>query len=180
MPLKKEKLVCPCCKAATYDSALKETLGRKVWLWGTNTIVDRQFLAHNRNWACDACLSSKKALTGNPEAQVYCDFDPFLVYVDEERLCEKCGKNYFFTKGEQKYWYESLKFWVQSKPKHCSACRKSVREEKKLKQELSDLFKEKEKLTVSDMERLSEIYTEINKPDKSKYYLNLVNKAKRK
>ena len=125
-------------------------------------------------------MDSGKALTGNPETQLYCDFDPYLAYVDQDKVCEKCQEDYVFRKEEQKYWYETLGFWVQSKPKHCSKCRQEVREEKNLNNELSILLKDKEKLTIQEMERLSEIYEEINKPDKSRYYNNLIKKEKRR
>jgi len=69
---------------------------------------------------------------------------------------------------------------VQSKPRHCEKCRQQLRDEKKLNHELTALLKDKEKLTIEDMERLSEIYEEINKPDKSRYYKNLIEKLKRK
>ena len=181
MKVKKERLTCPSCKGYIYDSNLTRTLDRKVWLWGTIRILEREDLKHGRfQWACDDCLSSEKALIGNPEAQLYCDFDPYLAYVDQDKVCEKCRDDYVFRKEEQKYWYETLRFWVQSKPKHCPKCRLDVSEEKKLNNELSTLLKAKEKLTIQDMERLSEIYEEINKPDKSKYYKNLIEKEKRR
>lgn len=174
-------MTCPGCKADVNESNLKKTLGRKVWLWGTVSILKKEDLIHGSfQWACDACLDSGKALIGNPEAQLYCDFDPYLAYIDIDKTCEKCHEMYVFKKEEQKYWYETLRFWIQSKPKHCPKCRQEVREEKQLNKELSILLKEKERLTIQDMERLSEIYEEINKPDKSKYYKNLVEKAKRK
>ncbi len=179
--VKKEQLTCSCCKGEIYDSNLSRTLGRKVWLWGTMKILERVDLKKGRfQWACDECLNSGKALIGKPESQLYCDFDPYLVYIDMEKVCEKCDQDYLFRKEEQKYWYETLQFWVQSKPKHCSKCRHEIREERELNNELAALLKEKEKLTVQDMERLSKIYDDIKKPDKSKYYKNLVEKSKHK
>lgn len=178
---RKEKLTCPGCNGDVYDSNLRQTLGRKIWLWGTMTSVGRDDLKHGTfQWACDDCLNSGRALIGNPGAQLYCDFDPYLAYVDEEKVCETCDAQYVFRKEEQKYWYETLRFWVQSKPKHCPKCRQEIREEKKLNNELSELLKEKEKLSIQDMERLSEIYEEISKPEKSRYYKNLIEKLKRK
>lgn len=178
---KKKHLTCQSCKGDVYDSGLTKTLGRSVWLWGATKNLEREDLKQGKfKWACDDCLNSGKALLGNPEAQLYCDFDPYLAYFDLDKVCEKCHKDYVFRKEEQKYWYETLKFWVQSRPKHCTKCRQEVREEKKLNSELSILLKDKEKLMVGDMERLSEIYNEINKPDKSRYYKNLIAKEKRK
>jgi len=177
---KKENLICSCCKERVYDSNLTKTLGRRVWLWGTMTTLQRNILKNGRfQWACDNCLNAKKALIAQPEAQLYCDFDPYLAYFDIDKTCETCNTPYVFTKEEQKHWYESLKFWVQSKPKNCLKCRGEIRESRKLNNELSELLKDKEKLTVRDMVRLSEIYDEIKKPDKSKYYDRLARKANR-
>lgn len=143
--VKKEKLTCPVCRGDIYDSNLKKTLGRKVELWGNVTILDRSDLKHGRyQWACDDCLISGSALIGNPEAQLYLDSPPYLAYFDLRNVCEKCNEEYIFRKEEQKYWYEYLKFWVQSQPKHCSKCRREVREQKKLNNELSTLLKERD------------------------------------
>lgn len=174
-------LTCPGCKKDVPDTRLHRTLGRKVWFWGTIKTLDREDLVQKRvHWACDTCLHSGKALIGHPEAQLYCDFEPYLAYVSYEKECETCHQAFVFSKEEQQHWYETLRFWVQSKPKQCPSCRREVREEKKLNTELSTLLMEKEKLTIQDMERLSEIYEEIQKPDKSKYYQSLVAKAKKK
>ena len=146
----KEKLSCPCCKSDVYDSNLRNTLGRVVWLWGTMTKLERDVLRDGTfQWACDDCIHSGIAINGDPGAQLYCDFDPYLAYFDILKGCEKCHEDYVFRKEEQKFWYETLKFWVQSKPKHCPKCREAIREESKLKRELSDLLKEKEKIDRS-------------------------------
>jgi hypothetical protein len=89
-----------------------------------------------------------------------------------------CKEEYIFRKEEQQYWYEHLKFWVQSRPKHCAKCRREVREKKDLNNELSTLLKERDKLSIKDLQRLSEIYSALNHPDKAKYYENQANKQK--
>jgi phage terminase large subunit GpA-like protein len=178
---RKVQLTCPSCKGDVYDSNLRHTLGRRICLWGTIRGLEREDLIHGSfQWACDDCLNSGRALIGNPAAPLYCDFDPYLAYVDVNKICEKCGEEYVFQKEEQKYWYETLRFWIQSKPKHCHKCRQEIREERKLNNELSELLKEKERLTIQDMERLAEIYEEINKPHKSRYYNKLVERLQRK
>jgi len=178
--IKKEKLTCPGCKGEIYDSNLKKTIGRKVDLWGKVTILERSDLNHGRyQWACDDCLTSGTAIIANPEAQVYLDSPPYLAYVDELKVCDKCKEEYIFRKEEQEYWYEHLKFWVQSRPKHCAKCRREVRENKNLNNELSTLLKERDKLSIKDLQRLSEIYSALNHPDKAKYYENQANKQKR-
>src|SRR5688572_33340779 len=92
---KKERLTCPSCKGDIYDSNLRKTLGRKLWLWGTMKILERDDLKHGGfQWACDDCFYSGRALVGNPETQLYCDFDAYLAYVDIEKICEKCHEEY--------------------------------------------------------------------------------------
>ncbi|WP_420841919.1 zinc-ribbon domain containing protein [Fimbriiglobus ruber] len=38
--------------------------------------------------------------------------------------CEDCKQPFVFTASEQQFWYETLKFWVQSHPKQCISCRR--------------------------------------------------------
>jgi hypothetical protein len=134
--IKKEKLICPVCKGEIYDSNLKKTIGRKVELWGKVMVLDRSDLQQGGyQWACDDCLTSGAASIANPEAQLYLDSPPYLAYFDVSKVCEKCNEEYIFKKEEQAYWYEYLKFWVQSTPKHCSKCRREVREQKNLNNE---------------------------------------------
>ena len=176
---KKEKLICPVCKGDIYDSNLKKTIGRKVELWGKVSILERSDLKHGRyQWACDDCLTSGKALIATPERQLYLDSPPYLAYFDLRKVCKKCNEEYTFKEEEQIYWYEDLRFWVQSTPKHCNRCRREVRERKNLLNELSALLKERDKLNRKDLQRLSEIYSALNHPDKAKYYENQANKLK--
>ncbi len=132
-----------------------------------------------RHWACDNCLASGNAIPANPSLQLYCDYAPYLAYFDVTRACETCGSEYIFKKEEQKYWYETLNFWVQSKPKHCPACRRAIRKARNLNSELSALLKNEQALTPADAQRASEIYTLMNKPDKAKYYEALLRKLTR-
>ncbi len=56
-------------------------------------------------------------------------------YVDAASRCARCGKSFVFSAAEQKAWYEELKFYVDSLPKRCQACRRELRELKRLRQE---------------------------------------------
>ena len=78
----------------------------------------------NFHWACDKCIKEGKALLGNPSSQKYCDCWPYYAYFDETKTCLDCKCTYVFEASEQKYWYENLKFWVQSRPKYCKECTK--------------------------------------------------------
>ncbi|QHL86837.1 hypothetical protein GU926_05045 [Nibribacter ruber] len=178
---KENKLKCLCCDATVYQSDLRRTLGREVWIWGVTRKLEFADLVHGQyQFACDSCLESGRAIIGTPQRQLYCDFDPYLAFFDLNKTCENCAKDYVFTKEEQQSWYEKLRFWVQSKPKYCADCRRKKRQRKRMNKELSDILSKKENLGIEDMERLSEIYKEINRPDKSQYYQNLIEKYKRK
>ena len=182
MPNKRvKKLKCLCCNATVYQSDFTKTIGREIWVWGVIRKLEFADLVHGQyQFACDSCLESGRAICGTPQKQLYCDFDPYLAFFDINKTCENCAKEYVFTKEEQQSWYEKLRFWVQSKPKYCTDCRKIKRQTKKMNKELSDILSKKESLGIEEMERLSEIYKEINRPDRSKYYLNLIRKNKRK
>lgn len=82
------------------------------------------------HWACDNCLKNGKALLADPTKQTFVDFVPYYGYFDLPFVCDTCGKDFVFPALEQRYWYENLKFWVQSKPKNCADCRRKKREAK--------------------------------------------------
>ena len=46
-----------------------------------------------------------------------------------------CGKEFCFTAAEQRLWYEEYRFYVDSLPKVCTACRRENRRLKTLRQE---------------------------------------------
>lgn len=141
--LLEKELICPCCKSKVYKSEVEEMLTISVSYWPSNTSkVDLDFLSSYNSqlindddfqWACDGCLRLKNAIKANPINQTYCDHKPLLAYFDQKHLCESCDTKFLFSQQEQKFWYEKLGFWVQSKPKHCKECRK-VRRIKKLYQ----------------------------------------------
>lgn len=126
--------VCPACGNAVILSAqqsLSETRVKPPWFSTYESILlaiergggkdphsDRKFI----HWACNHCLRTGKAILADSRAQTFCDCYPYLAYFDEQRQCQECGAMYIFDKHEQKHWYETLKFWVQSRPNCCKAC----------------------------------------------------------
>ncbi len=73
-------------------------------------------------WACNTCLEAKRAMKADPAKQKFKACEPYYAYFDEERTCQKCQRQFVFTKEEQKHWYERLGFWVWSRPVNCKAC----------------------------------------------------------
>ncbi|MGC4007007.1 MAG: zinc-ribbon domain containing protein [Pirellulales bacterium] len=56
-------------------------------------------------------------------------------YIDAVINCNRCDREFVFSVDEQRYWYEELGFWVDSRATQCRECRKELRELKMLKQE---------------------------------------------
>lgn len=56
-------------------------------------------------------------------------------YIDAEFACQRCGESFVFTAEEQRFWYEELKFYVDSLPQQCQPCRRELRSLKALRQE---------------------------------------------
>jgi hypothetical protein len=52
-------------------------------------------------------------------------------YIDATFRCADCRSEFVFSAKEQLFWYEERKFYVDSQPKRCAACRKKERAKKK-------------------------------------------------
>lgn len=91
---------------------------------------------NNAQWACNACLVSGQAIPGQPWLQTWVDHRPYLAYWDRQKICRDCHTDFIFSAREQRYWYEELKFWVQSDAIHCLSCRRARREKKALQRQL--------------------------------------------
>jgi len=95
------------------------------------TFHDSHSSRNKIHWACDNCLEEGKAILADPKAQTYNDCAPYYAYFDLYFDCRTCKKNFLFSSAEQKFWYESLKFWIQSQPKDCLNCRQEKRKKKR-------------------------------------------------
>ena len=78
-------------------------------------------------WACVSCFEAGRALEGHPAVQTWCDHNPYFAFADAELWCGDCGVKFVFAAAEQRFWYETLKFWVQSRPEQCIPCRRARR-----------------------------------------------------
>lgn len=54
-------------------------------------------------------------------------------YVDAAFRCPRCQQTFVFAAEEQRFWFEQLRFYVDTQAKHCPACRKERRELRDLK-----------------------------------------------
>lgn len=166
---KPEKATCPCCGKERGREQLRKILGRKYKTWGgTSVIEDIGWLSSwLRNWACDVCLKEGKAAMGNPDVQRYCDYTPYFMYVDRPKQCRSCGKDFFFTRSEQKYWYETLQFWVQSEPKQCAPCRKAIRRGRRLQANLAELLAQPKPYSASQWRAIAEAHRAVGNVEKA-------------
>ena len=129
-----EGLVCPCCgrRRAVADTPLLRAEAE--WL-ATGAFDTRrppgwsveEARAGQCQWACAPCIKAGRALEGHPALQTWCDYSPYFAFFDTELRCTDCGQSFVFAASEQRFWYETLKFWVQSRPKQCVPCRRARR-----------------------------------------------------
>lgn len=65
-------------------------------------------------------------LVADPEKQNY-SICPRRYYVDVSRTCRRCRRPFIFSAREQRYWFETLRFWIDADCVHCSDCRRESR-----------------------------------------------------
>jgi hypothetical protein len=171
---KLKRLVCPVCITAPSKKKLS-----KLEKWNSQLVHLRILAAaHNlyADWACDNCFKEKLAIEGNPLIQNYGIGLPFLAYYDKEKKCNTCGEHFIFRKEEQQFWYEELQFIIWSEPKNCSKCRKEKRAPYEINTEISNLVRDINTNNLGQLEKVIELYLQINKVEKAKYYFSFVKK----
>jgi hypothetical protein len=103
-----DKLRCPCCGESQPVAETPLLRAEAEWL-ATGAFDDRR----PPGWSVEAAA-----------LQTWCDFTPYFAFIDARLTCRDCGRSFVFSAAEQRYWYETLKSWVQSRPKQCLACRR--------------------------------------------------------
>jgi hypothetical protein len=56
-------------------------------------------------------------------------YSPPMWYVDEQKKCKECGREFIFTARQQQHWFEVLKIPIHVNANRCTACRKKQRGE---------------------------------------------------
>lgn len=134
--MKDDKVACPCCnkiRSLAMDTPLlfvEDELRQhnaSPWWGDFEGWSIQKAKSKELQWACYLCLKSGLALAAQTWMQKFCDYCPHFAYFDVSLHCEDCQKTFIFSAKEQQYWYEVLKFWVQSRPKHCVECRRTRR-----------------------------------------------------
>ncbi len=171
---------CPCCQIHRHETEMKDAIGilEKIEKKNHPRIKNLNIIGFFKDaqfeWACDECLSLKKAMTANPSAQIY-SWHPHISYFDEKKNCQFCKKDFYFSKNEKRFWYEQLKFQLDATPANCPTCRKEKRNKKQIHDNLSEYLKNgKENLDYATLENIIQIYRIWDKEDKVKYYQSLL------
>jgi len=83
-------------------------------------------------------------------------------YVDADFICEACRKQFTWTAGEQKAWFEDYFFWIDSSPRHCKTCRADRRHLVSLRTEYDTIVAEaRPKNAIDQKLRVIEIVREL-------------------
>jgi hypothetical protein len=140
-----------------------------------------KFFTKGRRWACDFCIDNGKAIKGIPSKQTFCDYSPFLAYVDSDKECKMCKQVFKFAKEEQQFWYENLGFWVQSEAINCIRCRKNRRAEKEkirnAQKRLSQILPTLDKTSETALREVINLYEFTNSTKKVKKYTQILKRV---
>lgn len=190
-----KKPVCPSCgkrKSIQETQFVVDTIDRLFetepnWInffyRGDKKVAYKHFTSCG-NWACDSCLTKGEALVANPSKQMFCDYPPYLAYLDSYKVCKSCGKDFVFTKHEKQYWYEVLNFWVQSIAIDCQACRTQKRRRKSIiknaQERLNDLLPTLDKNDAAQIKEIIDLYMATDSTNKVKEYGDKLRKVIKK
>lgn len=187
---------CPCCRKKRTKSQtmqltkfidkLYESYPRwcEFFYSGDKLKMYKSYTSSQYGWACDTCITEGLVLVGNPCQQEFMDWPPYFTYHNQTHVCRSCEAKFLFSKEEQLYWYETLKFWVQSDAVNCKTCRaekrarrKEIREAQKL---LAQLIPALNTDSTEELENIIKLYQITDSRRKIKHYSNILNKLQRK
>jgi hypothetical protein len=77
---------------------------------------------------------------------------PVLYYFDLKRECVDCGRPFIFFAEEQKYWYETLGFALDSKCVRCIDCRNRQHGLERQRRRYEELYHRKDRTIDEDIE----------------------------
>lgn len=97
-------------------------------------------------------LFPETALPADTSKQNYAVF-PRAYYVDVARTCRSCTRRFIFFAREQRYWFETLRFFVDADCVLCPECRRTAHSLKRRLRRYADL-RAKDFLTDPELYRL--------------------------
>lgn len=97
-------------------------------------------------------LFPETALPADTSKQNYAVF-PRAYYVDVARTCRSCTRRFIFFAREQRYWFETLRFFVDADCVLCPECRRTAHALKRRLRRYADL-RAKASLTDEELYRL--------------------------
>jgi hypothetical protein len=178
-------VICPCCgkqrdiQKQTRLLAIQQAFSDNFYFYGSWAVLDAS--AGLIQWACNSCLEDGAALEGKLEKQTFLDHRPYLAYIDRDYVCEDCHNPFIFRAREQQYWYEELKFWVQSYPKQCPECRWKRRAKQKVVQDLQNALSHLDPKDPKQLLQIASLYAQAEYGEKAQEYLARArNRARRK
>lgn len=184
---------CPCCNKAKTKEDMNFVLSRSEIIasdtrfceqcWGSvESRKDNPFYLPYKRWACDQCITNRKAILANPSRQQFQEDVPYFAYFDKELECVSCRATFIFTMETQQKWFEEWKLWVtqDSYPKNCPNCREQQRENKRLQRRLMELLKEEHSKDIQKLELIANIYKEMGNTGKYDLYLRKIINLKHK
>lgn len=183
----KNILKCPCCKIQRRSTEMKLIVDFISKSYSDKTPIDtlrKDIFGYLKDayydFACDVCLESDLAFLANIKEQNNSHYNTIYAYYNSEYNCRTCNTDFIFYGKEKRFWYEVLKFRVDSKPMHCVSCRKENRSVKNMNTRLSDLLiNGEENLSLDDFEEIIAIYTKWEKVERRKYFENKLKKIKK-
>ena len=106
-------------------------------------------------------LEYKSALRGNPQKQNY-SVCPRYWYIDADFECARCHREFTWTAREQKTWFESYHFWIDSQPRLCKSCMAGRKRLESLRREYDSMVEEARPIGAFDQKRrIIEIVREL-------------------
>jgi hypothetical protein len=128
-------------------------------------------------WACDVCLKQGRATRARPWLQEFCCDPPRFAYFDQTKTCQACGKEYVFTRGEQKRWYEEYKLRTSAVPSVCRACRAAKRARTAAHQDLAARLHSFDPENPQELVEIAALYLVIGNARKAALFLRRAKNA---
>ena len=97
-------------------------------------------------------LEYKTAIRGNPQKQNY-SVCPRHWYIDADFECASCHREFTWSAREQKAWFESYHFWIDSRPRLCKSCMASRKRLESLRKEYDSIVASAQSKSAFDQKR---------------------------